>query len=174
MIEINNPISVLFWKLFAKISKIPIVYEKSSKQLIIIRGLPGSGKSTLAKSLVGNGIIHSTDNYFVENGIYIHKKEKLSEYHELNLEAAINSMEEGISPIVIDNTNIFAIHALSYVIEAKYHGYKIVVAETQTPWRFDIEELVKRNVHDCPREVLENMIKVYESDAVFKKKLRLR
>ena len=30
--------------------------------LIVMRGIPGAGKSTKAKSLVGGGIIHSTDD----------------------------------------------------------------------------------------------------------------
>jgi len=142
-----------------------------SKILYIIRGLPGSGKSTLAKQLVENGIIHSTDNYFVKNEIYVFDYEKLSEYHDQNLEAAIESMKEGISPIVIDNTNIHALLALPYVIEGKYYRYDIIVAETQTPWRFNIEELLKRNIHDIPRESLEQMIMNYEQIEIFKKNL---
>lgn len=145
-----------------------------SKQLIIVRGLPGSGKSTLAKKLVGNGVIHSTDNYFVKDGIYTFDYNKLSEYHDMNLEAAINSMVIGVSPIVIDNTNIFAEHALYYIIEARYYRYDIIVAETQTSWRFDIEELLKRNVHNIPRESLERMIEFYEPLEKFKTKLGIK
>ena len=141
------------------------------KQLIIIRGLPGSGKSTLAKQLIENGIIHSTDNYFIKDCIYLFDYEKLSEHHDQNLEAAIKSMEEGISPIVIDNTNIHALLALPYVIEGKYYGYDIIVAETQTPWRFNIEELLKRNIHNIPRKSLEQMIMIYEHTEIFKKNL---
>lgn len=145
-----------------------------SKQLIIIRGLPGSGKSTLAKLLVKDGIIHSTDNYFIKDRIYTFDYEKLSEYHERNLETAIESMEEGISPIVIDNTNIHALLALPYVIEGKFHGYDIVVAETQTSWRFNIEELLKHNIHNIPRESLEQMLKNYELIEKFKENLGIR
>lgn len=144
------------------------------KKLIIIRGLPGSGKSTLAKSLKGEtGIIHSTDNYFVKDGIYVFEEDKLSEYHNRNLEDAVESMEKDISPIIIDNTNIIAEYALPYVLEGKYYGYEIVVSETQTSWRFDIEELLKRNIHNIPRERLETMISMYEPIEVFKEKLRI-
>jgi hypothetical protein len=34
-----------------------------------MRGIPGSGKSTKAKSLVGEGIIHSTDDVITSQGI---------------------------------------------------------------------------------------------------------
>jgi NEDD4-binding protein 2 len=38
-------------------------------KLILMRGLPGSGKSTLAKKLAGeNGVIYSTDDFFMKNG----------------------------------------------------------------------------------------------------------
>ena|SRR3972149_2652498 len=143
----------------------------NKKQLIIIRGLPGSGKSKLAKSLVENGIIHSTDNYFVKDNIYKFDISKLSEYHEENLYDAIESMIKRISPIIIDNTNIISEHALPYVEAAEEFGYEVIVTETQTSWRFDIEELSKRNVHNCPKESIEMMIKMYEPIEKFKKKL---
>jgi len=149
---------------------------KSMKELklIIIRGLPGSGKSTLSGSLKGTtGIIHSTDSYFITDGIYKFDETKLSEYHNRNLEDAIESMEKGISPIIIDNTNLIAEYAFTYVIEAKFYGYEIEVAETQNLWRFDIEELMKRNIRDIPRERLETMIKLYEPLEIFKEKLRI-
>lgn len=142
-----------------------------NKQLIIIRGFPGSGKSTLAKKLVKDGIIHSVDNYFVKDGVYKFEEDKLSEYHDLNLYATIDSMEKGISPIIIDNTNLSSIHLIPYVFEAKFYDYKVSVEETQTPWRFDIEELLKRNIHDLPRGRLETMMKLYEPLEIFKTNL---
>jgi Fe-S cluster assembly ATPase SufC len=50
------------------ISGIPIT--KPNQELIIMVGIPGSGKSTMAKSIVGNGIIHSTDDLIEANGDY--------------------------------------------------------------------------------------------------------
>src|SRR3989304_2490018 len=97
-------------------------------------------------------ILHSTDNYFVKDNIYKFDISKLSEYHEENLYDAIESMIKRISPIIIDNTNIISEHALPYVEAAEEFGYEVIVTETQTSWRFDIEELSKRNVHNCPKE----------------------
>lgn len=38
-----------------------------------MRGVPGSGKSTKAKKLAGsNGVIYSTDDFFMKNGEYIY------------------------------------------------------------------------------------------------------
>jgi len=143
-------------------------------KLILIRGLPGSGKSTLAKNLAGKtGIIHSVDDYFIKDGIYKFEEEKLSEYHDLNLYATIESMEKGISPIVVDNTNLMSIWVISYVTEAKLHDYEVLVEETQTPWRFDVEELYRRNIHGVPKERLQIMKDMYEPLEKFKENLRI-
>ena len=146
------------------------------KSLILIRGLPGSGKSTLAKRLAGKtGVIHSADDKFIdENGIYKFDIEKLSQNHFENFMDSLKSMKAGITTIVIDNTNIISAHCRNYVDAAKTYGYKIVVEETQTPWRFDIEELLKRNIHNVPRESLEAMIIYYEPLYIFKAALEIK
>lgn len=143
------------------------------KILIILRGLPGSGKSDLAKQLVGNGVIHSTDNYLIKEGKYKFDKEKISRYHRLNFLTSVESMKKGISPIIIDNTNIMAVYCVGYVKYGKMYGYKIEVVESNVPWAFDIEELVKRNKHGVSKETLSEMFQKYERLDVFKRKLGL-
>lgn len=145
----------------------------NNKKLVIMRGLPGSGKSHVAKKLVGNGVIHSTDNYFVNGGAYKFDEQNILRFHNLNLMDSIESMKNGVSPIIIDNTNIISSHCKSYVEEAKIYGYDVVVVEPCAEWAFDIEELIKRNVHDVPRDVIERMLEIYEDHDVFKKKLGL-
>jgi len=126
----------------------------------------------LSKLLVGyDGIIHSVDNYHIKDGKYIFDVENLRYYHFLNFMASLKSMKAKISPIIIDNTNLFASLCRNYVDAARIYGYEIVVEETQTPWRFDIEELLKRNVHNIPRESLESMKKAYEPIEIFKLRL---
>lgn len=143
--------------------------------LILIRGLPGSGKSTLAKKFAGEkGVIHSADDKFIKNGVYEFNIEKLSQNHFENFMDAVKSMKEGIATIVIDNTNIISAHCRNYVDAAKTYGYKIIVEETQTPWRFDIEELLKRNIHNVSRESIEAMITNYEPLDLFKEKLEIK
>lgn len=143
------------------------------KKLVIMRGLPGSGKSGKAKQLVGNGIIHSTDDFFVENGVYVFDYNNVSKFHYFNFLSSVRSMQRGISPIIIDNTNILAQHCLNYVESGRMYGYEIIVVEPDTPWAFDIEELMKRNTHGVPRETMVEMLDQYEKPEVFKKKLGL-
>jgi len=145
----------------------------ASKKLIILRGLPGSGKSKIAKQLVGNGVIHSTDSYFMKNGKYVFDVDSVGKFHGLNLMASIRSMKKGISPVIIDNTNIMAFHCIKYVEAGKIYGYEIIIIEPEAPWAFDVEELVKRNTHEVPRDTIVEMLCQYEDPETFKRKLGL-
>lgn len=147
--------------------------DGKDKILIILRGLPGSGKSEKAKQLVGNGIIHSTDNFFIKNGRYVFDSDNVGKFHYFNLMNSIRSMQRGISPIIIDNTNIMAFYCASYVDQGKMYGYEIIIIEPDTSWAFDVEELVKRNKHGAPRETILEMLEQYEEPDLFKKKLGL-
>lgn len=45
-----------------------------------------------------------------------------------------------------------------YVERAAKYGYDVVFLEPETPWAFDLDELVKRNVHGLSRQTLERML----------------
>jgi len=147
--------------------------DMKDRKLFILRGLPGSGKSEKAKQLVGNGVIHSTDNFFIRDGKYVFDSDNIGRFHCLNLMNSIRSMQRGVSPIIIDNTNIVSSHCSGYVDQGKLYGYEIIIVEPDTPWAFNVEELVKRNTHDTPRETIVEMLEQYEKPDLFKKKLRL-
>ena len=79
------------------------------KELIVLRGLPSSGKSYLAKQLAGEtGSVFSADDFHTDpkTGKYNWKPENLSKAHKWNHERVKKAIEEGISPVVIDNTHI--------------------------------------------------------------------
>ena len=42
------------------------------------------------RELVGNGTILSTDDYFMENGVYTHDINKLTDAHEWNRQRGMN------------------------------------------------------------------------------------
>ena len=139
-----------------------------SKTLIIMRGLPGSGKSTKARELQEKGVIHSTDTYFTNpsTGEYKFDFEKTKEYHQNNLEAAIESMEAGISPVIIDNTNTQRWEFQKYLDAAEEFGYDVKI-ETLDPTNYSedfIKELAERQkkTHNVPEQVIIDMLKRWE------------
>jgi predicted kinase len=129
-----------------------------------MRGLPGSGKSYRAKQLGISGVIFSTDDYFTSGDEYNFDLEKLSIAHEWNQDRAIKAIKDGISPIVIDNTNIKAWESKPYVEVAIENGYDVKIELSGTAWEFDIDELVKRNTHRVSREVIEKMLFNFKKD----------
>ncbi|KFW12353.1 NEDD4-binding protein 2-like 2 [Fulmarus glacialis] len=137
----------------------------SQKLLLILRGLPGSGKSTLSRILLGqsrDGIVFSTDDYFRQQDGYAYNAAQLGDAHDWNQKRAKQAMEQGKSPVIIDNTNTQAWEMKPYVEVALEKGYKVEFHEPDTWWKFDPEELEKRNKHGVTREKIAQMLERYE------------
>lgn len=146
-----------------------VTVSKPNQELIIMRGIPGSGKSTKAKSLVGKGKIHSTDDVIEAGGDYneffakmIASKDfaPLSRVHSTNLKNAIASMKSGVSPVIIDNTNIKQNESKAYIVAALEMGYadnNIKFVDIGTAG-LEAAELAKRNTHGVPLDKIEMMI----------------
>ncbi len=129
------------------------------KVLVVMRGAPGSGKSTLAHQLAGEkGVVLSTDDYFMKDGVYVYDRTKIRSAHEWNQKRAITHLQKGTSPLVIDNTNMSAWEPQFYCVKARELDYHVAIAEPDTPWAKNVSELFKRNTHKVPREVIESMI----------------
>lgn len=161
---------VRLYLLFKKNRNILGYVERHDRKLIIMRALPGAGKSTKAKELVGNGEIHSTDDIMTRlgNGDYkkafsmeINGKPALSVAHRRNFFNVIGAMETGVSPVIVDNTNIKRKDVKKYAKEALMLGYKdhnIEIIDLGLNG-FTLEELVERNTHGVD---LQMMTKFYE------------
>ena len=142
---------------------------RPTQELVIMRGIPGAGKSTKAKSLVGKGKIHSTDDVIEAGGDYneffakmIANKDftPLSRAHSTNLNNAIASMKAGVTPVIVDNTNIKQNEPKAYVIAALEMGYadnNIKFVDIGSAG-LEAAELAKRNSHGVPLEKIEQMI----------------
>ena len=143
--------------------------SQKGKFFYILRGLSGSGKSFLSKQLAGEtGQIFSTDDFFIdEKGEYNWDRNKISEAHLWNQNRILNAINNDISPIIIDNTNImmWELKQLKPIIEyAQNLGYKTEIKEPDTPWKFNAEELFKRNTHGVPLETIQKKINQWEPD----------
>lgn len=133
--------------------------------MIIMRGLSGTGKSTRALQLANGDQSHifSTDEYFGSEDVYQQNfsMEKLPEAHLWNQERVRAALEAGLSPVIVDNTNVMAYEAKPYVLLAKQYGYSIKIEEPQSPqWdevkrlRAQMDELARKlaglNKHGVP------------------------
>jgi predicted kinase len=151
-----------------------IEITRPSQKLFVMRGIPGAGKSTMAKSLMGEGIIHSTDDLIEATGDYRGFFAKmiesgdfkdLSRMHSKNLSNAIKSMKDGISPVVIDNTNIKANEAKAYVVAALEMGFddnNIQIHDVGTR-NLTAEQLAESNTHGVPLDKIKMMMDSHKS-----------
>ncbi|XP_031573521.1 NEDD4-binding protein 2-like isoform X2 [Actinia tenebrosa] len=140
------------------------LFLSHGKVLVLLRGLPGSGKTTLAQKLKGDGVILSTDDFFITNERYQFEQNDLAKAHEWNQKRAKDSMQRGVSPIIIDNTNMQAWEMRPYVSMAKRFGYEVMIKEPDTPWKWNTKELLKRNRHNVTLFSIQNMKERYEKD----------
>ncbi|XP_076803363.1 uncharacterized protein LOC143447240 [Clavelina lepadiformis] len=139
-------------------------------EIYLMRGAPGSGKSTLAKKLAGkNGVILSTDDFFMIRGIYYFDPSRLSEAHSWNQRQAEQFLSKGMSPVVIDNTNIVGWEMRPYMMTAIKYSYHIYIKEPDTPWKRKASELTKRNSHGVPKDSIINMLDRYEENLTVEK-----
>jgi len=131
-----------------------------NKEFILLRGLPGSGKSTLATQLAGDtGQQFAADDYFMdEQGNYNWSGDKVSEAHQWNHRRILNAIDQGVSPVIMDNTNVskWDLKQAKPLVEyAESKGYNVRIEQAQTPWAFDVNELAKRNTHKVPLEAIQ-------------------
>lgn len=131
-----------------------------TQQLIIMRGLPGSGKSYAAKSHYG--IVCSTDDFFMFEGVYRFNRQAIPEAHKWNQERVKSLMQSGTSPIIVDNTNIRLWEMKPYILLARENGYSVSFGYPETPWANDPAECFKRNSHGVPEETIVRMHNSFE------------
>jgi len=129
------------------------------KVVVIMRGVPGSGKSTVTNILKAmtpdNIAIHSTDNFFIRDGVYKWSADQLYKAHEWNKDEFYKSVNAGVACVICDNTNLAQKEYKPYVQVAKSQGYTIVSVVFEPS---DIAIHAQRNVHNVPVESIMNMM----------------
>jgi hypothetical protein len=123
--------------------------------------------------LVREGVIHSTDTVIERTGDYngffakmIESKDftALSRAHSTCFTEAVTSMKNGVTPVVIDNTNIKMNEAKNFVKAALTMGYadeNIKFVDIGTAG-LTAEVLAERNTHGVPLEKIVSMIASHE------------
>jgi predicted kinase len=147
---------------------------RPNQELILMRGIPGSGKSTMARALVGEGIIHSTDDLIEASGDYgaffkgmIESKDfsKLGEMHAMNFGNTQRSLVDGVSPVIVDNTHIKPSEAKQYVKMALEMGLSednIKIVDVGTGG-VTAQVLSERNTHGVPLDKISSMISSHKA-----------
>jgi tRNA uridine 5-carbamoylmethylation protein Kti12 len=143
------------------------------KIAIINRAVPGSGKTTLTKNIVKelknnnlDVVIHSTDEYFMENGKYMFDINKLEEYHKKNFQQFTNSIKQGVDVVICDNTNIAPWQTEPYTKIARENGYKVIIFTLnprELQKHIDSQKVTpeKPDAHGVGEDVLKRMIDEY-------------
>jgi hypothetical protein len=181
--------------------RLPIVKEKI---LIIIRSPSGGGKSYKVKKLLikygcDSSHVFSTDNAWIPETIKrrrnletVPERDELEEYtrnfpkdieilkkaHSQITQAVKQAIDNGVSPIILDNTNVMWQHFSGVVEYADKAGYIIKLEEPESPWwkayrpfikqkREDkmkelLEILSKNNKHGVPKERIWNMLQQWQ------------
>jgi len=125
-----------------------------------MRGLPSCGKTTRAKELAANGgLAFEFDEYFYtqigeDHTHYDWSKDLLADARQWNVARITAALDQGISPIVIDDDNGLGKTTLSCVRHALKCGYQIEFREPQSPWWREIRQLLRDK--QTNREALEN------------------
>lgn len=180
--------------------------KQQEKVCIILRGFPGSGKSTKINALLAkyggdHDHIFSTDNYFIpvaqqkkRRGEHVPpdaetqeyrsnwRVEKLGAAHAHNFQEFQYAVDLGISPVIVDNTNITTRDFKHYAEYADKAGYTVKLEEPDSPWwnearplladkKFNAKKLedfasvlARRNTHGVPLATIQKMIGRWQDD----------
>jgi tRNA uridine 5-carbamoylmethylation protein Kti12 len=138
-------------------------------KVYILRGLPGSGKSTFSKNLArekgeNNISICSADDYFIgSDGVYRFSPQKLKDAHLSCKEKFVDSLNNEVPFVVVDNTNTQKWEFENYMLIAKEYGYSVEIVNFFDGGLTD-KELAKRNTHGVPEEKIKQMRERFQPD----------
>ncbi|XP_069108210.1 2',3'-cyclic-nucleotide 3'-phosphodiesterase-like [Argopecten irradians] len=148
-----------------------INHIQKCQTMFIMRGPPGSGKSSLVRqleSIYKSTVVCSADMYFMTNeGQYKFDASHLPYAHKDCQDKAKAACSRGNKVVVIDNTNIKRWEMKPYIDMAKAYNYVVIIVEPRTKWRFDAEELAKRNSHGVKAEDIRKKINGYQENSPF-------
>lgn len=129
-------------------------------KVICMRGISGAGKSTYAKKLRLEAhergelpIICSADDFFVGPGGYKFDVNNLDAAHRWCLRSFLQYLQDRMSPVIVDNTNINIEDLAPYVAVGTALGYEVEIIQINTP----LTIARGRNVHNTPDSAVEGM-----------------
>jgi predicted kinase len=144
--------------------------ESSKKRIVILKGLPGSGKSTFGRTLSEQCakdsikcLTASADDFFMDNGEYKFDQSKIKDAHEECYQKYYHFFRKDINLAIIDNTNLSRWERKRYIKLAQKNLDKIDFIDI-IYFPCSVENSFKRNTHNVPLEVIQNMEKRIQQD----------
>lgn len=132
----------------------------------------------MARELGFGGVVYATDDFFTnDKGEYVFDPLLIEKAHQWNYNRIKKAVENGISPVVIDNTNVTLPEMYAYVKLAHDNSYLVKFVEPDWnenlkdkdgKWNFDFiykmqKERNKANkTKVIPEEVVRSMIDSYD------------
>jgi predicted kinase len=131
-----------------------IEQKENKKQVVILRGTSGSGKSTFIKNSFPQAVVCSADHFFLDNdGNYNFDPKALGKAHSQCQYKFSRALDEGMSCIIVDNTNTRAKEMRPYINMANEADYDILIVRLEVA----PEVAASRNVHGVPADVVRAM-----------------
>ncbi len=142
----------------------------SHKLVIINRAVSGSGKTSMTRYVIeglrAQGLsiaVCSTDDFFMRDGRYVFKLEKLNEYHAQNLANFTAELKRGTDVVICDNMNLLPWQSQPYTDAARKYNYRILFLnflprELEKHLASQIVTPEKPDAHGLSKEVLERFI----------------
>nr|VFJ51952.1 MAG: AAA domain-containing protein [Candidatus Kentron sp. DK] len=122
----------------------------------LMRGLPSCGKSYTAKRLAGaQGVVCETDDYFYtqvgdDPARYDYRNDLLPDARAWNYGKYQQALSAGITPIIVDRGNSLSLESQRYARLAADNGYRVMLAEPESPWWQEIRVLLKYRRYTLP------------------------
>lgn len=135
-----------------------------TQELTLIRGLPGSSKTTLANKLASqnNGVCVSADDFFTkEDGVYDFNFNLIKAAHQYSVGQTFFYLSRGKN-VYVHNTFTQKWEMGLYIELAYLNKYKWNIIEPSVKWKFDVDELVRKNTHGVPKSTIEKMLARWE------------
>lgn len=127
--------------------------SNTTKTVTIMRGPSGSGKSTYIAKNLAHAFVCSADHYFMVNGVYNWDASKIGVAHESCKDKFKKAIKDGVSEIVVDNTNTQVCEMSFYFDYAKKYNYDVQIVRLHAP----VAVCAGRNAHSVPLEAVQRM-----------------
>lgn len=137
---------------------------KTTRTLVVLRGLPGSGKSFLARAIADVYKDHSAILSASDHGVNPEGPDGYKAFDE----AIVAKCSTSTSPVlvVVDDTN----HTQDRLVHlggiAKQHQLVAMFLEPRTEWRRDVAQLTSKTKRELEQAKLEAMIKPHEEMSI--------